>query len=186
MPTLTIDVFKGPSRRYRSVLTRADGVEVELDGGAYNRVGGAAGEVPHDIAHLIVEEELGLESGVWGVLAAGGLFRGASVKAGRRRPHAAQYARELLEASIEQLNQAEILTRAVCDLAVTDTVDLRALRTASGPRWWPATATESALDQAVRRLRQAGEQWSSLDAGESLRFTWSRRPDRTVRPRRRR
>ena len=52
-----IPVFKGPSRRYRSVLRRADGVEVELDGGAYNGIGGPAGEVPHVIAHLVVEDE---------------------------------------------------------------------------------------------------------------------------------
>jgi hypothetical protein len=57
------------------VLRRAHGVEVELDGGAYNGIGGPAGEVPHDIAHLVVEDELRLKLGVWGVLAAGGLFR---------------------------------------------------------------------------------------------------------------
>jgi hypothetical protein len=39
------------------VLRRAHGVEVELDGGAYNGIGGPAGEVPHDIAHLVVEDE---------------------------------------------------------------------------------------------------------------------------------
>ena len=86
MTALEIDFYKGATRRYRSVLHRADGVDIELDGGSYNKIGGAAGEVPHDIAHLVVEEELGLERGVWGVLAAGGLFRGASVVAGRQRP----------------------------------------------------------------------------------------------------
>ena len=112
---LTVEVHKGPTRRYRSILHRADGVEVELDGGAYNRLGER--ELPHDIAHLIVEDELGLDRGVWGVLAAGGLFRGASVRAGRQKPHAARRGREVVAAAVEQLNQAEMLTRAVCDLA---------------------------------------------------------------------
>ena len=112
---LAVEVHKGPTRRYRSVLHRADGVEVELDGGAYNRLGER--ELPHDIAHLIVEDELGLDRGVWGVLAAGGLFRGASVRAGRQKPHAARRGREVVAAAVEQLNQAEMLTRAVCDLA---------------------------------------------------------------------
>jgi hypothetical protein len=40
---------------YRSVLYRSDGVKVELDGGGYNKVGGPAGRVPHDLAHFVVE-----------------------------------------------------------------------------------------------------------------------------------
>jgi len=178
VPALEIVFFKGPTRRYRSVLHRGDGVEIELDGGSYNKVGGPAGEVPHDIAHLVVEDELGLERGVWGVLAAGGLFRGASVRAGRQRPHAARRGREILEASVEALNQAEVLTRAVCDQAVTGTADLRALRTASGSRWWSDTATGDALAGAIRRLQAAGERWAQLSAGETVRGTWTPAPER--------
>ena len=175
MPALEIEFFKGSTRRYRSVLHRADGVEIELDGGSYNKVGGAAGEVPHDIAHLVVEDAFGLEHGVWGVLAAGGLFRGASVKAGRQRPHAARRGREILEASVEPLNQAEVLTRAVCDLAVAGTADLAALRAATGARWWWAGATDAALAEAIRRLDAAGERWAQVRAGEALRCSWGRR-----------
>jgi hypothetical protein len=169
---LAIEVFKGPTRRYRSVLHRADGVDVELDGGAYNKVGGRAGEVPHDIAHLVVEEELGLSRGIWGVLASGGLFRGASVLSGRQRPHATTRAREILEASVEQLNQAEVLTRAICDQALAGTADANGLRTAVGPRWWSDAITEHALDAAFRRLHEAGAAWARLPAGDHLRFTW--------------
>jgi hypothetical protein len=182
---LDIEVFKGPTRRYRSVLRRGDGVEIELDGGAYNTIGGAAREVPHDIAHLVVEDELGLERGVWGVLAAGGLFRGATVRAGRRPPHAERRAREVLDGAVEQLNQAEILTRAVCDLSVRGAADPRALRAATGERWWLSTVTATTLERAFARLHDAGEGWSRLDAGGSLRFAWSR-PPAAPRPRRRR
>jgi hypothetical protein len=174
VPALEVVFFRGPSRRYRSLLLRADGVEVELDGGAYNRIGGAAGEVPHDIAHLVVEDELGLDLGVWGVLVAGGLFRGAKVVSGRQRPHAAQRAREILEGAVEQLNQAEILTRAVCDLATLDTADLSALRAATGARWWSPTATEAALVRAFGRLREAGARWAELPVGGTMRLAWNR------------
>jgi hypothetical protein len=129
--------------------------------------------VPHDIAHLVVEDELRLERGVWGVLAAGGLFRGARVVAGRQRPHAAKRARELLDASVEQLNQAEILTRAVCDLSLTDAADLRALRSATGARWWSPTVTEAALAAAFTRLSEAAQRWAELDPGATLRLTWA-------------
>ena len=171
---LDIEVIKGPTRRYRSILRRADGVEVELDGGAYNRVGDR--ELPHDIAHLIVEDELGLEHGVWGVLAAGGLFRGASVRAGRQRPHAARRGREVVAAATEQLNQAEILVRAVCDLAGDGTADLRALRSRTGARWWSETASEAALTRSFERLAAAVDDWAALQPGGVLRFSW---PGRT-------
>jgi len=166
-PPLDIQVFKGPTRRYRSILHRADGVEVELDGGAYNRLGRR--EIPHDIAHLIVEDELGLDRGVWGVLAAGGLFRGASVTAGRRKPHAARRGREVVAASAEQLNQAEMLVRVVCDAAGAGRVDLRAR---TGERWWSDAVSEAAVARAVERLVAAADDWAALEAGGSLRFEW--------------
>ncbi|MBJ7518922.1 MAG: hypothetical protein JHC84_04425 [Solirubrobacteraceae bacterium] len=165
---------KGATRRYRSVLHRADGVEVELDGGAYNRVGGPAREVPHDIAHLIVEDELGLERGVWGVLAAGGLFRGASILAGRQRPHAARHAGEILAAAVEQLNQAEVLVRVACDLSLVDRPDPHAARGASGDRWWSDAVTADALRACFARLRDAGAAWSALSPGDHLTGRWPR------------
>ena len=164
---LDIEVFKGATRRYRSILHRADGVEVELDGGAYNRLGER--ELPHDIAHLIVEDELGLDRGVWGVLAAGGLFRGASVRAGRQKPHAAQRGREVVAASVEQLNQAEMLVRVVCDAAGAGSVDVRAR---TGERWWSETVTEAAVARAFERLGTAAGDWAELEPGGMLRFTW--------------
>ena len=163
-----IDFFKGPTRRYSSVLRRADGVEVELEGGSYNTVAPPAVEVPHDIAHLIVEQELGLERGIWGVLAEGGLFRGASIRSGRQRPHAARHAKAVLAASVEQLNQAEILTRVVCDLALTSTADARTLRNVTGPRWWHEGATDAALERAFGRLRRAAAEWARLPPGGVL------------------
>lgn len=174
MPPLRVEFFKGPTRRYRSVLRRPDGVDVELDGGAYNDVGGPAREVPHDIAHLIVEDELGLREGVWGVLADGGLFRGAKVVAGRRRPHAAERAREIVRARTEALTQAEMLTAAVCRVAERGgpAKDLDRLRYAVGDRWWSAGVTRTAIERATERLHESGERWAQLSAGASLGLTF--------------
>ncbi|HWT95889.1 MAG TPA: hypothetical protein VN238_23005 [Solirubrobacteraceae bacterium] len=164
---------KGPTRRYRSVLTRADGVEVELEGGSWNAVGGPAREVPHDLAHLVVEEELGLARGVWGVLAAGGLFRGARVVGGRQKAHAAARAREVLAASVEELNRAEVLTRMVADLALADRVDVGAARAAAGERWWSETVTRETLARSFTRLRAEGEAWAALAPGDTLARTYT-------------
>jgi hypothetical protein len=171
------EFHKGPTRRYRSILHRPDGVQVLLEGGAWNDVGGPAGEVPHDIAHLVVEAALGLDRGVWGVLAAGGLFRGASILSGRQRPHAAQRAQALRKASGEPLNQCEVLVAAVCQLAARDAgPDLGAMRRATGARWWTDAATPNAVSGAIDRLRELGVAWAELPVEGRLDLDWPRRP----------
>jgi len=173
MAPAPIEFLKGEERRYRALLHRPDGVDVALDGGSYNRVGGPARELPHDIAHLVVEEELGLRSGVWGVLVAGGMFGHATVVAGRRAPHATRHGREVIARAGDRLMQAEMLTRAVCDLCATDAdLDPGAVRAAVGERWWSESVTRLSLERAKQRLRDAAEQWAELFPSEVLAASW--------------
>lgn len=167
--------FPGAARRYRSVLTRADGVQVVLEGGSWNRVGGGGvGEVPHDIAHLVIEAELGLSRGVWGVLAAGGLFGGATIL-GRSKPHAAKRGAEILAASVEELNQAEVLVRAVCDFAIRGDTDLGALRRHAGARYWRDGITREAVARCFTRLHDDAAVWAALPPDGTLTRTWPAR-----------
>lgn len=175
--TLRIELFKGESRRYRSVLHRADGVDVELEGGSYNRVGGTEWEVPHDLAHLVVESELGLEMGVWGVLADGGLFRLARVVCGRQAPHAAKRGREIVREAGDRLNQAEILTGAICDAVCSDHPKAATVKSAVGERWWTPAITDVSLARARHRLREGGRRWAMLNAGEAIPLEWPSRPE---------
>ena len=78
---MRIEVHAEAGTRYRLTVHRPDGAVVELLGGGWNRIGGPVGRVPHDLAHLVVESALGLERGLWGVLAAGGLVQNARVAA---------------------------------------------------------------------------------------------------------
>ncbi len=159
-------------RRYRSLLRRADGVEVAFEGGAYNRVGGGA-QLPHDLAHLIVERELGLGQGVWGVLAAGGLFRHATVVAGRQAPHAARRGRELVEAAGDAIMQAELLTRVVCDAcAAGRPFDAAALRRVNGEGWWSELVTRDVVERCDTLLADAARAWAALAPGARLIERW--------------
>jgi hypothetical protein len=177
MAAAQIEFLKVDGRRYRALLHRPDGVDVAFEGGAFNRVGGPAGELPHDIAHLIVEEELGLRSGVWGVLVAGGMFRHATVVAGRRAPHAARHGREVIARAGDRLMQAEMLTRAVCDISAADApADPAAVRRAVGERWWSERVTGTSLERAHARLRDVAEQWAGLIPGEALSTSWRLAP----------
>nr|WP_221243005.1 hypothetical protein [Conexibacter arvalis] len=155
------------------MIHRPDGLVVAFEGGAYNKVGGPAREVPHDLAHLIVEEELGLRAGVWGVLAAGGMFAHATVVSGRRAPHAARRGREAIDRAGDRIMQAEILTRAVCDVALAGRpADPRTIRREIGERWWSDDVTAAAIDRARERLHDAASRWAALAPAATLREAW--------------
>ena len=172
MDPVQIEFYKPAGRRYRSVMHRRDGLVVELDGGGYNKVGGPARELPHDLAHFVVEDGLGLEAGLWGVLAAGGMFGHAKVIAGRRPPHAAKRAQAVVDAAGDRLSQAEMLTRFVCDLARDGADrDVRRLKAAAGERWWRETTAEQ-LSSTCRALRETSVRWRDLRPGDSLQVRW--------------
>jgi hypothetical protein len=168
-----IDFHKGPRGRYHSVLHRSDGVAVRLEGGSYNRLGSA--RVPHDIAHLIVEETFGLDRGLWGTLAAGGLVQNATLACGRKPPHAERRAWAITDRAGESLRQAEVLVRAVADACLNgQSRDLRAFRAQVGDRWWAPSATPEALERACTELRDAADRWHGLADGSVLRLVWPR------------
>jgi hypothetical protein len=173
--SVPIDFHKRPRGRYHSVLHRSDGVLVRLEGGSYNRVGRGARRVPHDIAHLVVEDVLGLRAGLWGTLASGGIVQNAEFAGGRKPPHAERRARAITDRAGESLRQAEILVRAVADASLDGrTPDLRGLRAHVGARWWSPSATIEALERASADLRDAAERWDALTEGSVLRLTWPR------------
>ena len=167
---IPIEFHKRSRGRYHSVLQRSDGVAVRLEGGSYNRVGGDVGRVPHDVAHLIVEDALGLDAGLWGTLAAGGIVQNATFASGRKPPHAERRARAITDRAGESLRQAEILVRAVADASLAG--DLRAFRVRVGDRWWVSSATPDALARACAGLEAAAERWQALAVGSSLRCHW--------------
>jgi len=172
MESLAVTFEKGPSRRYRSLLRRDDGVEVAFDGGAYNRLGGGR-ELPHDLAHLIVERELGLAQGVWGVIASGGMFAHVTVVAGRQAPHAARRGRAVIDAAGDAIMQAEILTRVVCDTsAAGGRFDPARARREIGERWWSAALSRDAVDRCGELLADGARAWAALAPGERLTERW--------------
>jgi hypothetical protein len=174
--SVPIDFHKGPRGRYHSVLYRVDGVSVRLEGGSHNRVSGEVGRVPHDIAHLVVEDAFGLGGGLWGTLAAGGIVQNARFAGGRKPPHAERRARAITDGAGESLRQAEILVRAVADASLEGgTRDMHAFRARVGARWWSPSITPDALDRACGDLRAAAKRWDALEDGSALRLTWPRR-----------
>ncbi len=163
---------------YHSLAQRPDGVVVRLKGGSYNRLDPP---LPHDVAHLVVEDELGLEHGVWGVIAAGGLFPQCSVVSGRRRPHAAERARSVVKEAAADLTQAEIVVGAVCRLAVARRdPDDRLIGRLTG-RWRPESLTPAAVERARERMQAAAVRWHDVPVGGELVLAWDCGPRRRSR-----
>jgi hypothetical protein len=150
-------------------------VVVELLAGGFNKVGGPANSIPHDLAHYVVEDEFEFSGGLWGTLAAGGLFAPSNTKviAGRQRPHAGRVAREIVQAADETLKQAEILVRAVADLALANRFrDLDGFAAATGSRWFLQGVTAAQLERACQRLQADAATWRDLAIGEHVDVSW--------------
>ncbi len=64
---------------------------VERDDGVVFTMRGAGGgtDLPHDLVHAVVEQQLGVADGIWGCVADGVVWRSMTHRSGRQPPHAA-------------------------------------------------------------------------------------------------
>lgn len=125
--------------------------------------GGSTGTcpLPHDLAQLVVERELGLDHGFWGCVAAGATFR-TLVRGGRKRTRPGV---EIIRAHVEEIDAAEHLFHGHVG------------------RWLRGedTPARAALDEALAA-------WQSIDEHGSIEMTFpirSRQAASRGRPRRR-
>lgn len=165
---MKITFHRQPLGRYHSTFTRPDGAELRLEGGSYNKVGGGV-RVPHDIAHLIVEQTLELRGGLWGTIAAGGLVQNLAFTGGKKPAHAEKRAWAITDAAGETLAQAEVVVRAVAD-ALAGTVH-GTLAGHMGARWAVPIAPD-ALEQMAAQLRTSAARWDRVPEGGTLEMTW--------------
>src|SRR5436309_3270702 len=88
---------------YTTSALRDDGVLLEV--ASYDRTFA----LPHDLAHYVVERELGLKRGFWGCVAAGATFGSVKVLSGRRPPHAGERSQAVIREAGQQGTEAEVL-----------------------------------------------------------------------------
>jgi hypothetical protein len=72
--------------------------------------------LPHDLAHYIVERELGLAWGFWGLVAAGATFTSVERCAGRKRPHYDEEGQWLIKRHRDDLTEAESLVGVLMNI----------------------------------------------------------------------
>jgi hypothetical protein len=166
-------VFK-PAAGGSTVVTlhRRDGVVVELPG--YDR----KYRVPHDLAHLVTERELGLTDGVFGSIASGGMFGNRRVVGGKPRHDAGDRSKRLLDANKRGLTMAEVLAGAAHDDVEDGTRDasIAARRVWRSFGLGPFPWTDERIEDAVRTLAELTDEWLR---DRRLETSW---PDRLTGP----
>ena len=85
---MRVEFIRLDERRCLVRVARADGATLET-------ISPATGRLPHDLEHFVLEDAVGLESGLWGRIAAGAEFRSFNVelRKPRKRPRADNRAR---------------------------------------------------------------------------------------------
>ncbi len=149
-------------------FTRSDGVCIRLR--SYDRTG----VVPHDLAHLVVEKEMRLHTGLWGSLAAGAEFGSVELVEGRvRHDHKARSA-AIRKEHDRDLRMAELLVGAVLNEVSGRDGNLDHELSAAWSTYRPSAdcPPQSAGKAAAKELTEWAKRWSSLQVGEGLTLTW--------------
>lgn len=134
--------------------------------------------LPHELAHCVVEKELQLQHGFWGCVAAGALFPGMTIVAGRQKAHAAQCSKTTVREMGQRGTEAEVL------VGVLENIERQNLdnnwpvaQTLLKQMWRPLKPSRPLPDyDEVRRvcsaLRDTQTRWKILTTGESLTIVW--------------
>jgi len=162
--------------RHRVTVARDDGSVTVVPMADYGPA------LPHDLAHFVVERELGLRHGFWGLVVAGTSFDTVGGRAGtplatRTDPLVDTQRPELLlaEGLVNLLHRPD--GRGLCTDAGDDHADRRWARSAADLVAASGAAGVAAPDaEAMARTRGAlavmTGRWSALGAGKSITEEW--------------
>jgi hypothetical protein len=101
---MDICFIRSTNRQDQTIVTRQDGMCLSVP------IYGPLEPIPHDLAHFVIEMELGLRDGLWGSIAGGAILEGMKVISGRQRPHAKERSQ-----AIQHANRQGILYAAAQD-----------------------------------------------------------------------
>ena len=169
---MKITFTRGAENTYTITALRDDGVLLHVPSGDRKF------PLPHDIAHYIVENGLGLKNGFWGRVALGAVFPGMSVLSGRQPAHAAERSKSILRNAEQQGVEAEVMVGFLLQITRDGLeVNWPVVRRLLGEQW-RSSKPERSLPDAREvlaicvALREAERQWQALDVGQSMMDVW--------------
>jgi hypothetical protein len=170
---MDIKIEKLDARRLQSIVTRDDRVTLRVTGF------GPSQPLPHDLAHYVVEKELGLRRGFWGSVADGAIFPGMAVLGGRQRPHARERSHALCKTNSRSLTDVEVVVGLLVELMrnkIPATSPFAAKMVARS-----VTPTKDSEVRAINaaHLQRIGDgltvmarRWSEVKVGDALVLRW--------------
>jgi hypothetical protein len=170
---MDIKVEKLDARRLQSVVIRDDRVTLRVPGF------GPSAPLPHDLAHYVVEKELGLRRGFWGSVADGAVFRGMTVLDGRQRPHARDRSHALCKANSRSLTDVEVVVGVLVGLvrnkipATSPFAAKMVARSVTPTKGSEVRAITAAnLQRIGEGLTTMARRWSEVEVGDALVLRW--------------
>jgi hypothetical protein len=166
--------------RYKTLITRDDGVIFSLRGVGHNFA------IPHDVAHFVIEKALGLHAGFWGSIADGAVFPTMNYESGRRKPKAAERSKAVMKANARKLVEAEVLVRVFNDTIEqghreTSSVLVSRLRERCCQGQEPSLATQAKIPKVYLAYHDVQSNWNDTPVGGMLSLNWeSNRMPRAV------
>ena len=145
---------------------------VERDDGVVFAMRGAGGgpDLPHDLVHALVEQELGIPDGIWGSVADGVVWGSMRHVSGRRPPHAADRSAAIVRERSAAIQRAESVADVVARLARRQEVLPQQVAMSGVPR--------NRLEAAAAVLQEATVRWAALEPGRTWVLEWPGRPAR--------
>jgi hypothetical protein len=168
---MKLEVTRFDHGKYETVITRDDGVSYRLKGVAHMFA------IPHDLAHFLIEKTLRLNSGFWGNVAGGAVFKTMEYIGGRRKPKAAARSEALLKTNAAPLNEAEVLVRIFNDTIEQDHAEsspllrerLRGRLARPGLR---RSFSDAEISEVYAAYRDMLEKWKKLPVGGAMELRW--------------
>ena len=154
---------KTAERRYRVSVEGPDVVSSYMDPAP-----GYDARLPHDMAHFIVENELGIKGGVFGQLAAGGSFTPTDLTKRRKIFRRRQ---RIAKANEKDALLSEQMVYVTCNLWQNKIAEAPSIAGFRAPD----------LKRVCREFDAASAVWSRLGVGESMTLVWHGGSGRTGR-----
>ena len=141
-------------------------------GGVFVMAQGPGGgeDIPHDLAHLVVEAEFGIVNGIFGQVDAGGagLFHPERIETEKKaHRRGTRLAREHSNDALRSERLVYLCMRARRGEPVDEIVRTREPDVSPGE-----------IDRVARRLEEVGRRWRAVAVGESIALLWTTVPTR--------
>ena len=167
---MIVTFIRTAEERVRILVERDDGARLEVLAHSPGHM------LPHDLAHFVVEPELGIREGFWGRIARGGTFDSVIML---EPPTIKVPARTRASRGPSQVHEAEVLVGILMDIwsgvAQRDYGSVRAyLDSCHSPR---TRSRAEELDSVViervcAALDKAASDWGAISPGEQLSLAW--------------